>query len=92
MPQKFSVLVGTTVTPVLAGKYDRKFIVVQNLSDTPVFLDFTSDSVTLTVGNGYRLDAGDTLIIDDLIGGSFTNAIEAIHAGVGTKELRIQEE
>jgi hypothetical protein len=92
MPQKLSISVATTVTQVLPPRAGRTFIILQNLSDVAIYLDFTSDATALTVANGYRLDAGDTLIIDNIREGGFTNGVEAIHGGTGTKELRVQEE
>lgn len=89
---KAAVQVTTSVTTVLAASFGRTFIIIQNVSDEDIYLGITSDGTTLTTANGLLLEPGDWLIVDDIRGGAFTNAIQAIHGGTGNKELRVQSE
>jgi len=89
---KTNISVTTSETEVLPARRTRKFIILQNVSDTDIYLDFTSDTDALTTANGIKIEAGDTMILDGLEGGAFTNAVTAIHGGSGAKSLRVQEE
>lgn len=71
---------------------NRGAIVLQNDSDADMFLAFDGSS-GLTAANGLRLVAGGILSIENVSDqvNKANSAIYAIHAGSGSKTLRIQE-
>lgn len=88
-----SVNIATTPTEVLS-RASRNAVVLQNLSDTDMFVA-ARGNLTAAAGDnsGLRIKAdGGTLSLTDLAGnGSVADAaIYAVHAGTGTKELRYE--
>jgi hypothetical protein len=89
------IAVATTATLVDAAS-ERQWLMIQNQSDTPIFLSFDGTAALTTdagASPGIRLSPWDTIMSTD-ISGRFTGnnyAIYAIHGGTGTKNLVIQE-
>ena len=89
------IAVATTAT-LVSDSRERNWLMIQNQSDTPVFLSFDGTAgVTIDSGAtpGIRLAPYETVLSAD-IGGRFTGnnfPIYAIHGGTGTKNLVIQE-
>jgi hypothetical protein len=89
------IAVATTATLVDAAT-ERQWLMIQNQSDTPIFLSFDGTAAVTTdsgASPGIRLAPWDTIMSTD-ISGRFTGnnyAIYAIHGGTGTKNLVIQE-
>jgi hypothetical protein len=89
------IAVATTATLVDAAT-ERQWLMIQNQSDTPIFLSFDGTAAVTTdagASPGIRLSPFDTIMSTD-ISGRFTGnnyAIYAIHGGTGTKNLVIQE-
>lgn len=87
-----SLNVTTTSAEVLPAR-NRSALILQNISDTEVWLNFNAH-VTASAGAqaGLRLLPGGTFSLTELPRGSANNvAVYAIHAGAGTKELRYIE-
>ena len=87
--------VAATATLVSAAK-ERQWLMIQNQSDTPIFLSFDgTDTVTTDAGAtpGIRLAPFDTILSTDIAGRFSGNnyAIYAIHGGTGTKNLAVHE-
>lgn len=87
-----SVNVTTTAAEVVAPFYARRLLVIQNVSDTTVYLKFDSSSDEVTTANGVKLLAGGEPFILTCEPGEFVNAVRAIHGGTGNKEIRIQQD
>lgn len=89
------IAVATTATLVDAAT-ERQWLMIQNQSDTAIFLSFDGTAtVTTDTGAtpGIRLAPYDTIMSTD-ISGRFTGnnfPIYAIHGGTGTKNLVVQE-
>jgi hypothetical protein len=89
------IAVATTATLVDAAS-ERQWLMIQNQSDTAIFLSFDGTAAVTTdagASPGIRLSPWDTIMSTD-ISGRFTGnnyAIYAIHGGTGTKNLVIQE-
>jgi hypothetical protein len=89
------IAVATTATLVDAAT-ERQWLMIQNQSDTPIFLSFDGTAAVTTdagASPGIRLAPWDTIMSTD-ISGRFTGnnfPIYAIHGGTGTKNLVIQE-
>jgi hypothetical protein len=89
------IAVATTATLVDAAT-ERQWLMIQNQSDTPIFLSFDGTAAVTTdagASPGIRLAPWDTIMSTD-ISGRFTGnnyAIYAIHGGTGNKNLVIQE-
>lgn len=89
------IAVATTATLVDAAS-ERQWLMIQNQSDTPIFLSFDGTAALTTdagASPGIRLSPWDTIMSTD-ISGRFTGnnfPIYAIHGGTGTKNLVIQE-
>jgi len=89
------IAVATTATLVSAAK-ERQGLMIQNQSDTPIFLAFDgTDTVTTDSGAtpGIRLASYETILSTDIAGRFSGNnaAIYAIHGGAGTKNLAVHE-
>lgn len=87
--------VATTATLVSAAK-ERTWLMLQNQSDTPIFLSFDGTaSVTIDSGGspGIRLAPWETITTDDSAGRFTGNnlPIYAIHGGTGTKVVALHE-
>lgn len=81
----------TSASQLVAANSLRQLLVIQNVSDTDVFLKFDESATEVTTANGILLSSA---------GGKFTlssgrnehvYAVRGIHGGSGNKELRIQE-
>jgi hypothetical protein len=89
------IAVATTATLVDPAT-ERQWLMIQNQSDTPIFLSFDGTAtVTTDTGAtpGIRLAPWDVIMSTD-ISGRFTGnnfAIYAIHGGTGTKNLAVHE-
>jgi len=89
------IAVATTATLVDAAT-ERQWLMIQNQSDTPIFLSFDGTAAVTTdagVSPGIRLAPWDTIMSTDIAGRFSGNnfPIYAIHGGTGTKNLVIQE-
>jgi len=83
-----AVAVQTTPTLAAAADKQRDWIILQNTSDSVIYLDVTGDgSSPVTSSNGLKLAAGSLVT---LTGGPANNAITAIHADTGDKSLVVQ--
>jgi len=67
-------------------------LIIQNVSDTDLYLKLDSSATEVTTSNGLRLAAGDPPFVVTCNPGRFTNAIRGIHGGTGNKEIRVTEE
>lgn len=89
------IAVATTATLVDAAT-ERQWLMIQNQSDTPIFLSFDGTAAVTTdagASPGIRLAPWDTIMSTD-ISGRFTGnnfPIYAIHGGTGTKNLAVHE-
>jgi hypothetical protein len=89
------IAVATTATLVDAA-FERQWLMIQNQSDTAIFLSFDGTATVTTDSGatpGIRLAPYDTIMSTD-ISGRFTGnnfPIYAIHGGTGTKNLVVQE-
>ena len=89
------IAVATTATLVDAAS-ERQWLMIQNQSDTAIFLSFDGTATVTTDSGatpGIRLAPYDTIMSTD-ISGRFTGnnfPIYAIHGGTGTKNLVVQE-
>lgn len=89
------IAVATTATLVDAAT-ERQWLMIQNQSDTPIFLSFDGTAAVTTDAGatpGIRLAPWDTIMSTDISGRFSGNnfPIYAIHGGTGTKNLVIQE-
>lgn len=87
-----TVNVTTSAAQIVAASHSRKLLVIQNVSDTDVYLKFDSSATEVTTANGFKLAAGDPPLIVTCEPGEFPYAVRAIHGGSGNKDCRIQEE
>jgi len=78
----------TSETVIIANGYKRKLMIIQNVSDTDIYLKMDESATALTTANGYKLTSGSTLLLT-MEWGEFSQDIKAIHGGAGNKELRI---
>jgi len=89
------IAVATTAT-LVSDSRERNWLMIQNQSDTPIFLSFDGTATVTTdsgAAPGIRLAPYDTIMSSD-IAGRFTGnnaAIYAIHGGTGTKNLAVHE-
>jgi hypothetical protein len=92
-----SVNVATTPTQVVPRRTGRTLLLIENVSDTDVFVGFNSDvSAAAGPASGITLRAagGKLFVAADNLQGrvrAAEYALYAVHAGSGEKELRIQE-
>jgi hypothetical protein len=84
-----SANVTTSATEIVPEGW-RPLLSIQNISDTDIYLKFDGSEVALTTSNGHKLAAGDTFWLNHDARRDHVQAIEAIHGGVGSKEVRIQ--
>jgi hypothetical protein len=87
-----AVNVTTAAAEIVAPKYSRKLLIIQNVSDADVFLKLDSSATEVTTGNGLKLAVGSAPVVIASNPGEFTNAIRAIHGSSGNKEVRVTEE
>ena len=89
------IAVATTATLVDAAT-ERQWLMIQNQSDTAIFLSFDGTATVTTDSGatpGIRLAPYDTIMSTDISGRFSGNnsPIYAIHGGTGTKNLVVQE-
>jgi hypothetical protein len=87
-----AVNVTTTASELVAAKANRVMLIIQNVSDTDLYLKLDSSATEVTVDNGLRLAAGDPPLIITCNPGRFTNAVRGIHGGTGDKVIRVTQE
>tara|TARA_R110000823_G_scaffold304626_2_gene426336 strand:+ start:2566 stop:2847 length:282 start_codon:yes stop_codon:yes gene_type:complete len=86
-----AVNVTTSSSVIVAPLYQRKMLMIQNVSDTDIYLKLDDSATALTTGNGIKLASNSAPMVISSQPGEFTHAISAIHAGTGDKEVRLQE-
>lgn len=84
--------VTTSATQIVAPNAFRRLLVIQNTSDTDVFIKMDSSATEVTTAIGIKLTAGGEPLIITCDRGEFINSIRAIHGGTGSKTVRIQED
>lgn len=70
-------------TEAIAANSTRRYLLLQNNSDTDIYISITGG--TVTTANGFKLASGGGSL--DLTTYQITGAITAIHGGTGTKTL-----
>ena len=83
-----SVNVATTTTQAIAVNVDRKFLLLQNISDTAIDIKVGAVAVA---GEGIRVYANGNFEMKPGNGNLNTGAVNAIHAGAGNKTLLVTE-
>lgn len=86
-----AVNVTTASTQIVAPLYKRKMLMIQNVSDTDIYLKLDDSATALTIANGIKLASNSSPMVITSQVGEFTHAVNAIHGGVGSKEVRLQE-
>ena len=81
----------TSASQLVAANSLRKLLIIQNLSDTDVYLKMDDSATEVTVANGLRLAAGDPPLVITCRKSEHTFPVRGIHGGSGNKDLRIQE-
>ncbi len=84
--------VTTSATEIVAANARRSLLIIQNVSDTDLFLKLDSSETEVTTANGLKMQVGDSPLIITCSWGEYGNAIRAIHGGSGNKVVRITEE
>ena len=88
-----SVNVAATAGEAVAANWKRKILVLQNLSDTDIYIKLDSSTTEVTTANGIKLvTAGAPFVITTTKAGEQFAAVRAIHAGTGNKALRVTED
>ena len=87
-----AVNVTTSATEVVAAKYNRRLLILQNQSDTDMRIKLDSSATEVTTANGLLLPTGGSPLVMTCNPGEFTNAVRAIHGGSGSKVLHVTEE
>lgn len=88
-----TVNVAATAGEAVAANWKRKILVLQNLSDTDIYIKLDSSSDEVTTSNGIKLTSGGSpFVITTTKAGEQFSAVRAIHAGVGNKALRVTED
>ena len=79
--------VTTASTTAIAANSTRRYLLIQNNSDTDIYIHLTAG--TVTTANGFKIAASGGSL--DLTSYQLTGAITAIHGGSGTKTLTFFE-
>lgn len=88
-----TVNVAATAGEAVAANWKRKLLILQNLSDTDIYIKLDSSTDEVTVANGIKLAASSNPFVITTNGtGEQHAAVRAIHAGSGNKVLRVQED
>lgn len=87
-PTHSLVSVAVTTTPVVAANDARTALLLQNISDTDMYLKLGAAAV---VGTGIKLTAGQSYEMAAQYGNLYRGAINAIHGGSSTKTLLVTE-
>jgi hypothetical protein len=83
-----SVDIGTSSTPVLGARPgSRRMLILDNVSDTDIYVSLDGQSATLT--RGIRISSNGSLLLDITLTGQ---SISAVHGGTGTKRLLVTED
>lgn len=83
-----NVSVGTTATSVIAPGNRAGSLIIQNQSDTTIYLAVGDENIaSLTSSCGLKIDAGEAIVID---GPTATLQITALHGSTGTKTVHVQ--
>jgi hypothetical protein len=89
--------VTTSASEVAPYSKYRNWIIIQNVSDTDIYLKFNGATTALTTSNGIKLAAGAILTLTNnstTESNGMSNlakySVVAIHGGSGSKTLRIQ--
>lgn len=82
----------TTSASELVSAKSRRLLIIQNVSDTDIYLKLDSSATEVTTANGLKLAAGSAPMIITCNPGEFANAVRGIHGGTGSKEIRVTEE
>lgn len=89
-----SINVLSTAT-IVAPARTRHFIHLQNDSDTDIYLQYDGSPDIVSPVTGFRLAPGAVLCLEERMADcsprTFNYAINAVHAGTGSKLLRVQE-
>ena len=77
-------------TTIIAANSPRNYLLIQNNSDTDIYLNLTGSTASTSDGSSFKIaSAGGSLEIKTWVG---TGAITAIHASAGnTKVLTVLE-
>ncbi len=85
-----AINVTTTAAVVIPANVSRTGVLIQNVSDTDIYLKMDGSETALTAANGFKVSAGQSF--------GFTTtppvgyeSVWAIHGGSGNKEIRLQE-
>jgi hypothetical protein len=92
-----AVQITTAATLIAAASHGRKFLHIQNVSDTDIYLCYDGGEgaagVNLTTANGLKLTTGEAIMLNnDGQKDVFHNNVYGIHGGAGNKEVRVQGE
>lgn len=82
--------VTTSASVVVPANVKRVALLIQNTSDTPVYLKFDDSTTPLTTSNGFMLGVNETLQFSTRETVCFDD-VYAIHGSTGTKVIRVQE-
>lgn len=78
--------VTTEATVLFTGaSIEGDTLVIQNDSDTDMFIAIGDTTTALTVNNGLRLEAGTSMVLEEP---DCNKPIRGIHGGTGNKTLR----
>lgn len=81
--------VTTSSAVMLAQNPNRKYLLIENLSDTNIYIKFGGDAV---VAEGIMLTSGGgSYAMSRLVGNIDTRAVHAIHQGTGDKAISFTE-
>jgi hypothetical protein len=84
-----NVNITTAPTEIVSADKNTGWLILQNQSDTTIFLDFSglNSEGDLTTANGIQLVAGQQVA---LTGGIANNSVRGIHGGTGNKVIHVQ--
>ena len=85
-----AVQVTTSPTELIPANVRRLGFVIQNISDSDIFLKMDGSTTALTAANGLKLGPNEYLSMTTSENQIF-DAVSGIHSGIGDKEVRIQE-
>jgi hypothetical protein len=83
----FDIPSGVSTQILGERKGARRFTIIQNISDTDMFVSLDGNSAV--VNQGIRISANGNLLLDITLVGT---SISAIHSGTGNKRITISED
>lgn len=83
-----AVAVTTASGAALAANGERSYLLLQNISNTDMFIKL---GVAAVASEGIKLAAGDAYEMSPRFANLDTRAVNAIHAGTGSKTLLVSE-